>query len=127
MFGWATTLVAPAILRTRRTDPWCSGPTCQPVTLEIAGSNPVGSASSNLPTPRPPARTGRSFLPRPSSSVVRTVRSWRSSGAADPGGTIAPVKRVAVAVAAVIAVALAAQLGTALVGGPTGSGTLVRA
>ena len=26
-------------------DPWCSGPTCQPVTLEIAGSNPVGSAS----------------------------------------------------------------------------------
>jgi hypothetical protein len=27
-------------------DPWCSGPTCQPVTLEIAGSNPVGSARS---------------------------------------------------------------------------------
>ncbi len=26
-------------------DPWCSGPTCQPVTLEIAGSNPVGSAT----------------------------------------------------------------------------------
>src|SRR4051812_24689606 len=25
-------------------DPWCSGQTCQPVTLEIAGSNPVGSA-----------------------------------------------------------------------------------
>src|SRR5699024_8572818 len=24
--------------------PWCSGPTCQPVTLEIAGSNPVGPA-----------------------------------------------------------------------------------
>ena len=41
-------------------DPWCSGPTCQPVTLEIAGSNPVGSAISHLPTPRPPARTGRS-------------------------------------------------------------------
>src|SRR5262245_36399410 len=29
-----------------RADPWCSGPTCQPVTLEIAGSNPVGSAIS---------------------------------------------------------------------------------
>ena len=29
-------------------DPWCSGPTCQPVTLEIAGSNPVGSARSAL-------------------------------------------------------------------------------
>ena len=27
-------------------DPWCSGSTCQPVTLEIAGSNPVGSARS---------------------------------------------------------------------------------
>ena len=43
-------------------DPWCSGPTCQPVTLEIAGSNPVGSAINPLfPTPRPPARTGRSL------------------------------------------------------------------
>ena len=30
-------------------DPWCSGPTCQPVTLEIAGSNPVGSASPTDP------------------------------------------------------------------------------
>ena len=29
-------------------DPWCSGPTCQPVTLEIAGSNPVGSAIAAL-------------------------------------------------------------------------------
>ncbi len=37
-------------------DPWCSGPTCQPVTLEIAGSNPVGSAidaSTQRPVPRP--------------------------------------------------------------------------
>ncbi len=25
-------------------DPWCSGLTCLPVTEEIAGSNPVGSA-----------------------------------------------------------------------------------
>ena len=28
-------------------DPWCSGLTCHPVTVEIAGSNPVGSASWN--------------------------------------------------------------------------------
>ena len=37
-------------------DPWCSGPTCQPVTLEIAGSNPVGSAifaSTHAPSARP--------------------------------------------------------------------------
>ena len=26
--------------------PWCSGLTCHPVTVEIAGSNPVGVASS---------------------------------------------------------------------------------
>ncbi len=28
--------------------PWCSGQTCQPVTLEIAGSNPVGPATSRF-------------------------------------------------------------------------------
>jgi hypothetical protein len=35
-----------AMLRHRVTPagPWCSGQTCQPVTLEIAGSNPVGPA-----------------------------------------------------------------------------------
>ncbi|MEA2650601.1 MAG: hypothetical protein QOI85_322 [Chloroflexota bacterium] len=27
--------------------PWCSGQTCQPVTLEIAGSNPVGPATAH--------------------------------------------------------------------------------
>ena len=54
-----------AILRLRRSDPWCSGPTCQPVTLEIAGSNPVGSATSRIhPTPRSPARTGRHLVLR---------------------------------------------------------------
>ena len=39
-------------------DPWCSGPTCQPVTLEIAGSNPVGSAIDriSLRPVRPPGR-----------------------------------------------------------------------
>ena len=53
-----------AILRLRRSDPWCSGPTCQPVTLEIAGSNPVGSATFTRfhPTPRSPARTGRHLV-----------------------------------------------------------------
>ena len=28
----------------RTQEPWCSGPTCLPVTQKIAGSNPVGSA-----------------------------------------------------------------------------------
>src|SRR5262249_50619608 len=37
----------------RRSDPWCSGPTCQPVTLEIAGSNPVGSATKSASIRRP--------------------------------------------------------------------------
>ena len=41
-------------------DPWCSGPTCQPVTLEIAGSNPVGSAISHLPN-APSARPDGAF------------------------------------------------------------------
>ena len=62
----------PAMLRHRPQDPWCSGPTCQPVTLEIAGSNPVGSAiTSILLTPRPPARTGRSL---PADGGNRPVR-----------------------------------------------------
>ncbi len=30
--------------------PWCSGLTCQPVTLEIEGSNPFGVAIINLRT-----------------------------------------------------------------------------
>ncbi len=33
------------MLTDRCPGPWCSGQTCQPVTLEIAGSNPVGPAS----------------------------------------------------------------------------------
>jgi hypothetical protein len=39
-----------AMLRHRVTSagPWCSGQTCQPVTLEIAGSNPVGPAKRLL-------------------------------------------------------------------------------
>ena len=28
--------------------PWCSGLTCHPVTVEIAGSNPVGVANMNI-------------------------------------------------------------------------------
>ena len=42
-------------------DPWCSGPTCQPVTLEIAGSNPVGSAINAFPY-APSARPDGAFL-----------------------------------------------------------------
>ena len=42
-------------------DPWCSGPTCQPVTLEIAGSNPVGSATIAF-TYAPSARPDGAFL-----------------------------------------------------------------
>gem|GEM_PF-3079044 len=29
--------------------PWCSGQTCGPVKAEIAGSNPVGTASEDIP------------------------------------------------------------------------------
>ena len=47
-----------AILRLAA-DPWCSGPTCQPVTLEIAGSNPVGSAIFEYTDAPSSARTGR--------------------------------------------------------------------
>jgi hypothetical protein len=47
------------------TDPWCSGPTCQPVTLEIAGSNPVGSANQYESPYAPSARPdGAFFFPR---------------------------------------------------------------
>lgn len=45
-------------------DPWCSGPTCQPVTLEIAGSNPVGSANFEYTDAPSAARTGRSLAAR---------------------------------------------------------------
>src|SRR5204862_2039902 len=48
----------------RRTDPWCSGPTCQPVTLEIAGSNPVGSATRPHPSDAPFARPNGASLRR---------------------------------------------------------------
>ena len=51
----------PATIR-RHADPWCSGPTCQPVTLEIAGSNPVGSAI--LPNAGPRRGPPRAGVPR---------------------------------------------------------------
>ncbi len=38
------------------TGSWCSGLTCQPVTLETAGSNPVEPAIMLLPAPSPPGR-----------------------------------------------------------------------
>ena len=56
-------------------DPWCSGPTCQPVTLEIAGSNPVGSAihpaSSRAPSARP---DGAPLFPRVLYAAAVSVR-----------------------------------------------------
>ncbi len=88
------------MLRHRRnSDPWCSGPTCQPVTLEIAGSNPVGSAIDRITlTPRPPARTGRSST----LSVRHGLPGPRS-------GTIRPVKRLPLlVVAAIVVVSVAA-------------------
>ena len=52
-------------------DPWCSGPTCQPVTLEIAGSNPVGSAIHAFPY-APSARPDGAFpCPGPPSADPR--------------------------------------------------------
>jgi hypothetical protein len=45
------------------TGSWCSGLTCQPVTLETAGSNPVEPAIALLPAPSPPGR-GFSFAER---------------------------------------------------------------
>ena len=53
-------------------DPWCSGQTCQPVTLEIAGSNPVGSAIAHS-KPRPPPGSG--LLSCPPTSGPRRGRS----------------------------------------------------
>ena len=69
-------------------DPWCSGPTCQPVTLEIAGSNPVGSAiieCTHAPSARP---DGASFCPRRAGSHPVCPRTRH--------GIIGPVKRVPV-------------------------------
>ena len=69
-------------------DPWCSGPTCQPVTLEIAGSNPVGSAinlvSSHAPSARP---DGAFFLPRGGWIQLGMARACRLSPVTvrDPG------------------------------------------
>src|SRR3990172_6702645 len=51
----------PLVCSAIATDPWCSGPTCQPVTLEIAGSNPVGSAI-NAFSYAPSARPDGAFL-----------------------------------------------------------------
>ena len=75
----ATATTSGAILRTRRTDPWCSGPTCQPVTLEIAGSNPVGSAIHPASTYAPSARPdGASLYSVP---AVNGCRVWTTLAA----------------------------------------------
>ena len=63
-----------AILRLRRSDPWCSGPTCQPVTLEIAGSNPVGSATYSNAPDAPFARPSGASPCLPPGTFVRHTR-----------------------------------------------------
>ena len=68
-------------------DPWCSGPTCQPVTLEIAGSNPVGSAihlaSSRAPSARP---DGAPLFPTcPPDAGARPVWYAAAVSVRDPG------------------------------------------
>ena len=102
-----TTVRRPAILRPRRPDPWCSGPTCQPVTLEIAGSNPVGSAIMRIPpdapfarpngaSPRPgyPAAVSRDPLTAPRGrrrlALVALVIAGQTLAACDPATTPAP-------------------------------------
>jgi hypothetical protein len=84
----------------RRTDPWCSGPTCQPVTLEIAGSNPVGSATPSFVHSEVFAisrsSSGRRFpLGTIALAVLLVVAGWlvidaladRSTPAGSPGPT----------------------------------------
>jgi hypothetical protein len=63
-------------------DPWCSGPTCQPVTLEIAGSNPVGSAIQHRIFLRPVRPPGRGVLL--SRGMVVGCRAWTTRRALDP-------------------------------------------
>ena len=58
-------------------DPWCSGPTCQPVTLEIAGSNPVGSATSAFPY-APSARPDGAFLCPGAARGVDVWQIWQN-------------------------------------------------
>ena len=67
-------------------DPWCSGPTCQPVTLEIAGSNPVGSAITrfSLRPVRPPGRGVPSVRRRRSRRAAAMPPSGRSAGETPP-------------------------------------------
>ena len=50
--------------------PWCSGQTCQPVTLEIAGSNPVGPATFHAPSQRH-HQANRCARLRPGAPIVR--------------------------------------------------------
>ena len=66
------------------TDPWCSGPTCQPVTLEIAGSNPVGSAIDACPY-APSSRPDGAFL-IPASALV-FPRAHLADSAGDPAAS----------------------------------------
>ena len=72
-------------------DPWCSGPTCQPVTLEIAGSNPVGSAITriSLRPVRPPGRG----VPLPPGRAVRGPSAARGRLCQTPAGETSSASR----------------------------------
>ena len=69
-------------------DPWCSGPTCQPVTLEIAGSNPVGSAIPRISL-RPVRPPGRGVLH--SSVRLSTAREARSACSSSSASSRSPL------------------------------------
>ncbi len=100
-------------------DPWCSGPTCQPVTLEIAGSNPVGSANNRFSL-RPVRPPGRGVL-HPSS---RLAVAMSTSGKIGPVNMRPLMAALAVFVAAVVVTALlviAAPLRPAGTGGVPGA------
>ncbi len=83
--GWLAT-AGPCYHPPPVADPWCSGPTCQPVTLEIAGSNPVGSAinlaSSRAPSARP---DGAPLFPRPPDTDSGAVGYAAAVSVRDPG------------------------------------------
>jgi rhodanese-related sulfurtransferase len=106
------------MLRHRRVDPWCSGPTCQPVTLEIAGSNPVGSATFLACSYAPSARPDGAFLLSvgcPGNEQERAARPCPDVGHAAHDGSMTRLSRILLVVSTV-----------ALVGGCAASATAPR-
>jgi hypothetical protein len=70
---------------------WCSGLTCQPVTLEIAGSNPVEPATRAYPSPVP-ARTGLFLFGRTAAWFVLQAAAgfWLMASRTTLSGDLAP-------------------------------------